>query len=1170
MLIGLNKCIFFVSDNPVRHLTLIDLHDKMYLNNVFDWRLNAVLKLISGGTHSEREKMFVSLIKQAAEMNDDILVLIPDQFSFEYDKKLYSALGAKVFNKIQTVGFNRLAELMAKKYGRNSKKDADNNDRIIAMYKAVKRLKATGNIKFYERSLKKSSFINDAINLISEFVQSGITPEDLRLASEKSSGSLQIKLFDLSRIFYFYLDELDKLGLKDSLTALGECCELAEKNKFFKGKSIFIDSFTDFSVDEINLIECMLKQSLQITISLIFSHENKARLYQSPFAETIRTAQNIKNLAVSKNIIVEEYKVKTDKNNCSAEIIHIDENLYSTSPVKSNQTDNIKIVSGTDVYEETEYICSEISRLVREEGYRYKDIAILLGNIQEISPILEGTFERYEIPYFIDCSRNAGRSALVLYLKSIFDCVVSRKWSTEKILKYIKSPLSDFLDYDICDIENYCITWNVDGDMWDSEFTAPADEGSSLKRINETRRSIIFPLYDFKKTCLNATAKDICLALYKMLDEINLSQQMFSKIKTASSDKEKDFELAREFKQLWKTVLSAITAIYTRFDNEKMSLREFSDIFALMISEMTVSKPPQTVDCIRIASTDHSRLSDVKVAFVIEANNGIFPADISNNGLLTYNDKKSLEQLNLNMSSNIMKQIEGERLNVYLALTMPEDKLYITYSESDFQGSLKRPSVIVSMIKRMFGNIETKIQDMPIDFFCTSYRTAFYKYLEKSSDKDAITASVGESLKESDIYKLKLDFVNAVSKKQKHELTSKMAEKLFFNREMNLSATRVKDYYSCPFSYYCKYGLKLKSPSAVEINPMNTGNLIHSCFEKIMSVKDENGKSTYDVNFIKLSDDVIKNRIHEEFIKYTNEFLGGNFGKTSSFVEAMKRLENSAFFAVKNIQTEFMDSLFVPRAFEYNLTKDNGKSILQLKLDDDIKINIRGSIDRADIYKAENGEQYIRIVDYKTGDTTLRLEELYNGLNLQMLIYLLAVTQRENDLNHSGDLKPSAILYSHINFVKAGFTPDEIEQLKKGDDLDEELVIKRASTYKPDGMMVENEFTFKALNKRFSGVFTPFKFTSKGEISGNSKKPVTEEYFIGLEQFALMKLYEMASKLKCGEIFADPIETSKSLACTYCEYWSICGNSSPKNPRKTDKSDIDKLNQEIENIIKPK
>ncbi|MDE6149050.1 MAG: PD-(D/E)XK nuclease family protein, partial [Ruminococcus sp.] len=725
----------------------------------------------------------------------------------------------------------------------------------------------------------------------------------------------------------------------------------------------------------------------------------------------------------------------------------------------------------------------------------------------------------------------------------------------------------DFLDYDICDIENYCITWNVEGNMWDNEFTAPADDISNLNRINETRKQIMQPLSEFKNSCTNASAKDICLALYKLLDEIKLSQQMFSKIKIASSDSEKDFELAREFKQLWKTVLSAVSAIYNRFDDEKISLREFSDIFNLMISGMTVSKPPQTVDCIRIASTNHSRLSDVKIAFVMEANSGVFPADISNNGLLTNNDKKKLEELKLNVSSSAMRQIEGEKLNVYLALTMPEDKLYVTYSESDFQGSSKRPSIIISMLKRMFGNIETKAQDIPIDFFCTSYRTAFYKYLEKSSDRNSLIASIRESLKYSDFYESKLNYVSSASKKQEHKLSDEMAKKLFFSQDMNLSATRVKDYYSCPFSYYCKYGLKLKAPSPVEINPINTGNLIHSCFEKIMSIKDQNDKKTYNNDFPKLTDKVIKARIHEEFINYTNEFLGGNFGKTPSFIAAMNRLENSAFFAVKNIQTEFADSLFIPQAFEYNLTKDNGESILQLKLDDDIKINIRGSIDRADVYKAENGDQYIRIVDYKTGDTTLRLEELYNGLNLQMLIYLLAVTQRINDLNQKGNLKPSAILYSHINFVKAGFTPDEIESLKNGEDLDYELVRKRASTYKPDGMMIENEFTLKAMNKRFSGAFTPFKFTSKGEISGNGKKPVSEEYFLGLEQFALMKLYEMADKLKCGEIFADPIETSKFLTCTYCDYWSICGNSSPKNPRKAEKSDIDKLNEEIDNII---
>ena len=260
--------------------------------------------------------------------------------------------------------------------------------------------------------------------------------------------------------------------------------------------------------------------------------------------------------------------------------------------------------------------------------------------------------------------------------------------------------------------------------------------------------------------------------------------------------------------------------------------------------------------------------------------------------------------------------------------------------------------------------------------------------------------------------------------------------------------------------------------------------------------------------------------------------------------------------------------MFVPEAFEYKLTKDNGESILRLEVDKDIHINIRGSIDRADVFTAEDGQRYIRIIDYKTGSTTLRLQELYNGLNLQMLIYLLAVTQRENDLNKDGNLKPSAILYSHINFVEAQFTPEEVRCLKDNDELDENNMMTRASAYKPDGMMIENEFTLKALNSRFKYAFTPFKAKSNGEINKNGNALVTENYFLGLEQFALKKIYEMADKLKCGDICADPIQTSRSLVCTYCDYWAICGNSSPKNPRKTDrKADTEKLNEEIQLLI---
>lgn len=1121
-----------------------------------------MLKLITGGNRSDREMLFLNAVKQSAVDGKDVLVVIPDQFSFEYDKKLYDAMGAKYFNKIQTAGFNRLAELIAKKYGGDSKNNADNNAVIITMYKAICRLKDTDDVRFYKKALGKSSFLSEVIDLISELTRSGITAEDLRIASENTDGLLSMKLFDISRLFEYYSDELKKAGLKDSLTALGECCALAEQNKCFENKCVFIDSFSDFSADEYKLIECMLKQSYDITVSLLISHENKAKSNKSPFAETIRTAQKLKELAKTYNINVQETKIKSDSDANSTGIEYINQNLYCSVSQTQNPND-VKIISALDVYEEIEYVCAEISRLVMEENYHYKDIAVLAGNIQEISSVIEGVFERYGIPYFIDASHGAAQSALVIYLRSIFECVLTKHWNTEKLLKYAKSPLSDIYDYDISDLEDYCITWNVNGDMWLSDFTASSGEGSSLNRINKTRIKIIEPLAEFKNSCKNASSQSICLALYKLLNDIKLSEQMFSKVKLASRDADNGLEWAREFKQLWQTVLSAVSAIYTDMNREIMTLKEFNEIFGLMISQMTVSKPPQNVDSVRVASTEHSRLSDVKTAFVVQTNDGVFPSDVKNSGLFSNREKKQLEEQDLNISNNALRQIESQRFNVYSALTLPQDKLYVTFSESDSQGALKRPSAVVGMLKKIFGDIEKKTKDMPIDFFCTSYRTALYKYLEKKGDNTVETATLKESLSGTPI-EHKLDFIQSSLNEDTHQLSGDMAKKLFFSHDMNLSATRVKDYYSCPFSYFCKYGLKLKKALPVVMNPVNTGNLVHSCLEKIMSKPDKNGVRKYNSKFPKISDDIIKECIHDEFQDYITDNLGGGFGKTAGFNESLKRLEDSAFFAVKNIQTELEDSLFVPKAFEYNLTKENGESILKLKLDEDIYINIRGSIDRADVFTAEDGQQYIRIIDYKTGDTTLRLEELYNGLNLQMLIYLLAVTQRTNDLNISGDLKPSAILYSHINFVKAEFTPTEIMKFKNGDELDEKLLRKRASAYKPDGMMIENEFTFNALNKRFSGAFTPFIFTSKGVISGRGKQPVSEEYFCGLQQFALEKLYEMAQKLKCGDICPDPIKTSKSLVCTYCDYWAICGNSNPKNPRTANKSDVEKLNEKIE------
>ncbi|WP_124099031.1 PD-(D/E)XK nuclease family protein [Ruminococcus sp. Marseille-P6503] len=1127
-----------------------------------------MLRLITGAVHSGREPRFCEEIKSACRKGGNVLVIVPDQFSFEYDKKLYELMGASLFNRLRTAGFNRLAELISREYGAGSKENADENARIITMYKAVRRLKESRNVRFYKRALDKGTFLGEVIALAGELMQSGITPEDLRAAAEKLNGSVCDKLFDLSALYGYYLEELAKAGLKDALTSMGECVRLAESNGFFYGTTVFIDAFSGFSQDEYRLIGCMLSQAEDVFISLVISDGDNLKANQTPFAKTVRTREKLRRIAEEHNAAYAQTSVSGFDYGSQA-IEHINRCLYCTAPPEADDRKGVRVLSASDIYEETEFVCAEVSRLIREKGYRYRDIAVAARDLGDIAPALEGAMERYDIPYFIDRRQSVEQTALAIYLKSIFSCVLSKEYKTENILRYIKSPLSPFYDFDVCDIEDYCVKWNVRGSMWLEDFTA-CEKGSFLpERLNDTRRKIIEPLESFKKSCENATAKEICEALFRLLDEIRLSEEIYSVVKQASgSANDTELELGRISKMVWTSSLSAVQSIYEQLGEEILTLRRFYEIFKLMLSQMTAAAPPQKADSVRCAEAERSRLSGVKALFILEVNDGVFPADPKPEGLLTERERRQLESVDLEFESGVMSSIENERLTVYQTASMPSDRLYIISSESDAQGNLKNPSVLVKMILNMFKDIGMeKIQDLSPDFFCTSYKTAYYKYLEKSKDRTAAVKSIEESLKTSEIYRDKLDFVKRSAANAPHKLSPSTAGELFFGRDLNISATRITDFYNCPFSFYCKYGLKLYPPQRVAFNNLYRGNLIHSCLERIMSAE-HNGRRIYNENFVDFPENTVREKIHEEFERYCSEEMGGSYGKTARFRQELKRLEESAYHMIRLIQTELSQSMFRPEAFEFNLTKEDGESILKLTLENGCSINIRGSIDRADIYTASDGSRYLRIIDYKTGSTAFDIAELYSGLNLQMMIYLLAVTRSVNELNPDGRLQPSAVIYNHLKDCPAELSPADAEE---ADDLDGLLMEVRAKKCRPDGMMVDDENTIKALNKSFGGAFTLFSFNKDGSISSRGKKPADPEWFKALERFALGKVYSLAERLFEGDIKADPVckgeGRNAKIPCSYCDYWGICGNASPKNPRRIEREDAQKLEDELKSIM---
>ncbi len=1134
-----------------------------------------MLRIVTGGMGSSKTEIMTDEIKKSVLANENVIVIVPDQYSFEYDKQLYNELGAKSFNSLKTLGFNRFAEIILKEYGTKSGVLADKNAKLISMFKAVKAFKKSslGKKSFYSRSLDKPQFVSDTISLIDDFKRSDIDCNTLESALAQTDGSLFEKLESISSLYKLYQGELYALGLIDEATAISEAAKIAQDNSYFKNTVVFIHEFSSFTEDEYEVIKVILRDAKSLTVSLIIGGGNNLTSNMSPFSMCIKTRSKLVDLAGGagkvENISADEctaYKSKA--------LEHLESNIFCLVNNPCADNEGIKLVCARNLYDEIDYVAASIKKLIREQGYSYKDIAVISRSLDDYSSLIDGAFNRYEIPFFMDKRKSVLRSSLVIYVLSLFDCVLTKKYKTENILRYIKSPLSSIEDFKASAIEEYCYKWGVEGDMWLSDFT-PFDSrkgGNSkefLTLINDIRKSIICPLEDFKDKTKNTTAGDICLALNELMGRIELSEKTFSLIsRSVESDDASVVEIARDFKQLWSLFLGSINSIYKNMGDEKISLRQFYNLLKLMLSEMTISSPPQKLDAVTVARAEHSRLGNMKAVFVIGLNDGLFPRNVQNSGLLTEREKLKLNNIGFSISSNTQTFLDNERLISYIALASASDRLIASYPESSVKNEALRPSLLARDIEKIFGkSVKVNVSDLSLDYFCENDNSAYYSFATNYHNDSKEQESLREALYSDDEYKRKIKFLDDLSDNEKHseyKLSKNIAKAVFFPHDINMSATRADDFYKCPFNYFCKNGLKVYPIERVDISPMTKGSLIHFILQNILSTVDENGNICFNDNYESLSDDEIKRLISGYCKEYVNNELGGNFGKTSRFSYNLKNLELTAFYVVKNLIQELEGCFFKPVAFEYDLTDENGESILKIKVDKDVNICMRGSIDRVDIYKDESGKRYVRIVDYKTGGKDFDLASLYHGLNMQMLIYLLALVDTDNEFNRDGELSPAGVMYMPAKYVE-NYLPREKLRESSDEEREKKLKNERNKKFKRNGLFVYNDLTLKAMDERASGLFAPLKKTSRGE-NVDEKQVVDADIFEAIERFSKDKIIEMGRSLADGEIAAMPVMKSgniDTISCRYCNYWSVCGKYNRRDAEQILNEDKEKLLEEI-------
>ncbi len=1075
-------------------------------------------------------------------ISDKAMLIVPDQFVFEAERIIAERTGERADN-ITVTGFSALADSLLRRYSKRNSY-ADDTAKHIIMQETVKTLKTS--LKHYSTAVNKNGFSQFALKAVAELKRAGVTPDMLKKASDNLKGSLKEKIAELTQIYELYNNKLCAI-YDDRDDNLILCADILREKNCFSDYTIFIDGFDSFSGSQLCFLAPIIAQSRDSHIALRLDRSITNELNQATNEDTLK---RLEKTAQTEGCDIEYTELSDNvryKKDCLLKLRDVLSGDSITGYTGEDVADSIFCKMSRSIDAETDYVFAEIKKLTRQ-GYRYSDINILCPSPAKYINSITSSAMRYDVPLFADIPSPISRKPLIKYLLAVL--TAAENPDGHNVMRLIKSgfartkregggtkPIS--LE-DINKLQTYCDSWDILHLKFDKPFSHI--ETDSEKKLDSIRDSIVTPLAAFGRACENKTGAEITVLFTDYLFE-------HADIKAAIQGKCQDRsttelayvkELTEEYNQLWSIICDMLESVLTATEGVPCSLAEYIGIFRSCTELISLSKPPQVLDSVMFGDIRRTRSKGARVVFVTGADENSFPdCTYDNDGVFTLQEYADLSENNIELFCDGDKKYTAELSACCKALTLPSEKLYVTYT-----GSKGQMGEFMQTVTDLFGiNItENDISDLPPEFFCESIRSAEKQLSMHFADKvkgEEIRTALEESDDRAYTELISTAEKNLLPDSNIHKIDSDRAE-LVFSFD-SLSHTAIKNLNSCRFGYFCQYGLNIFSPATKKFNPQNIGNIVHY-------VMDYSFKKFYDgvtKNYI-IPEDEIKATVDEALAQFRKNELMEEQYHTVRFNVLFNNLSQVCFYLLKYMTGELANSSFIPRYFELSLKKpdtDNSTGFkyapFRIKVDVNGKeeeVSVYGIVDRVDIadvsetVEGENAEattvnrKYIRVIDYKTGTEDFGLEKVYYGLSLQLLIYLFALAESNPDYS------PSSATY-----FPAGDVAAQKEIIAPDEDKRRDIWLKAHSE---QGVVVKDT----------QGDTERSNYLSR-TLNGRNRnsdffraKTLTPEKFEKMRKHIISTISQSVSRVKCGDVTANPLkEGTKELSCQYCAYKAICG-----------------------------
>lgn len=1120
----------------------------------------------SGKSH----RIYEEIMQRAAqEPGRNFLIIVPDQFTMQTQKDLVMRSDRGGILNIDVLSFGRLSHRILEEVGTKEMPVLDDTGKSLVLQKIAADLKeqlpAMGSL------LHKQGYIHEVKSAISEFMQYGISTQDMDklIASAEKRGALAMKLRDLKTLYRGFQDYI-----RDHFITTEETLDVLRrslvKSKILPDSVVVFDGFTGFTPIQNRLIQELMRVCEETIVTVTIGEEEDPYQMdgeQKLFHLSKKTVADLVKLAAEAEVTRgEDVFVKGGPNRFTEApaLCYLEQNLfrYQYEPYTEKQCE-IRMFEALSPREEVHQTALYIRKLIREEGLTYRDIAVVIGDLEGYASYVETEFGQLEIPCFLDRTRGIVLNPMIEYIKSALQLYI-RDFSYDTVFHFLRSGMADISREEIDELENYVIRTGARGYRTYSRlFTRKTEEmqqGSgqedteraeeTLERLNRIRQQFADTV-EILHMAPRAKAGEYVDYLYDFVEQNQVQQKLLNY--QQRFEQEGDLAKAREYAQIYRLVMDLLDQIYELLGEEEISLQEFADILEAGFGEITVGTIPQNVDRIVVGDMERTRLKQVKVLFFLGVNDGNIPKNASKGGIISDMDREFLIESGTEMAPSPRQQMYIQRLYLYLNMTKPSERLYLSYAKVNSDGKGIRPSYLIDTVRKLFPQLAVEYPQNRSRIEQIEGRQEGARYLAEEL-REYADGTLQEEERQ-DFYLMYRAYeadpegrdrlTAAAFRRYKESGLSRIVARALYGRQLENSVSRLETYAACACRHFLQYGLSLQEREEFGFEVSDMGNVYHAVLENFAGKLAESGRTWWDFD----------ENFATQAIKEAVEGYAATYGETVLYSSArneyaITRMSRILTRTVLTLQQHLKQGSFQPDDYELSFRFAEDLDSIHVDLSEEEKMHLQGRIDRIDV--SEDAEHvYVKVIDYKSGNKKFDLAALYYGLQLQLVVYMNAAMELESRKHPDKEIVPAALLYYHIDDPTIE-TPVELTQ----EQINEEILTK----LRMNGVVNSDPAVVERLDRflQDKSKVIPVEKKKDGSFSARSGILSREELHV-VSAYVDTKIRQIGREILDGKIAANPYEKGNEEACTYCAYKKVCGfDGSIPGYEKRQLEDLDK------------